>query len=62
MDSLFPIRCQVKLDFHVSDLYSFFTVKSSYSNILATFNTITITQNWELYYYDSWVYEGTLLI
>ena len=45
MDSLFPMRCQAKRDSHAFDFHLFFTVKSSYSNILATFNTITITQN-----------------
>ena len=50
MDSLFPMRCQAKRDSHAFYPYSFFNVESSYSNILATSNTVTITQNWEMYY------------
>ena len=50
MNSLFPMRCQAKHDSHAFDPYSFLNVKSSYSNILVTSNTITITQNWEMYY------------
>ena len=50
MNSLFPMRCQAKRDSHAFDPYSFFNVKSSYSNILVTSNTITIKQNWGIYY------------
>ena len=40
----------VKWHSHAFNPYSFFNVKSSHSNILATSNIITITQNWEIYY------------
>ena len=50
MNSLFLMRCQAKRDSRAFSPYSFFNVESSYSNILATSNTITITQNWEMYY------------
>ena len=50
MNGLFPMGCQSKRHSHAFDPYSFFNVESSYSNILATSNTITITQNWEMYY------------
>ena len=49
MNNLFPMRCQAKQDSHAFDPYSLFNVKSSYSNILAASNTITIIYKIEEY-------------